>query len=770
MKRNLLFLATALFFNNMGVKSQVVDVTETYIPNAGFEECEVVATNDKGAADIHTDYSTELGTDYDAQGWQLVSVLKSANGGAISYADDLHVQYSKWNVAGDQGPAAGPQGTVGNKGLCFAGNASVVYRQSEPITLPAGSYKLTVNVWARNGETSNPKPTQQVVNDKTGFMPESGESDDALIPAVRKSLQFKSNDWDTEVLEFELTEPTTGRFQLSYGTSYFVVIDDLKLEHNGSVVTTALVKVIAKAKTLNATLNNEDLALAISDAEAFAANPTSQEDVSIQAEALYSAMGAALTASDEVVDITAAYVENPSFETGVLDPWEWGANSGYVSEPTKTESNAYIDGTKVAYFSTSGQNSISQSIAYLPAGLYILEARLNGNANLVLGTSVERKGGSDALYQRVASSVRQLEAGSHEIGIKSRSAVFGVDDFHLYYGKDEESLNSVILQHVKADAQSLLDDEQFDIVTGSERTELTEAIANDDVTTINTKANAFYKAMPTYSNFEKAKTAALLYNKEVYPYADEELLQQIETMCSMVAESASHAEMLATQLTETCSDVYVSNAYCEGVKKTDYTNNIICANATEAATGWGVKNMAIRTDKAGWKNPKTGQTDNIVYGVTQDYYRACKDQASILKQTLKDLPAGRYVLSMTAMGSNNLVVNVFFNNSPIGDMKMSGTSGGGKYGAGWNDYVIEFQKADDTDMPLQLQCKPTANYQDWYIDNFRLYLLNDESTDSVRSVEAASTAAGIRYDLSGRRVSKPAKGIYIIDGKKVVMQ
>ena len=200
-------------------------------------------------------------------------------------------------------------------------------------------------------------------------------------------------------------------------------------------------------------------------------------------------------------------------------------------------------------------------------------------------------------------------------------------------------------------------------------------------------------------------------------------------MISTEAQSATHASLLASQLAETCFDFYVSNSYCEGVERTDYTDHIVGANATTDPKGWGVKNMTVRTDKTGWTDPKTGEKDAVVYGVTTDYYRACKDEASILKQTLTGLPAGKYVLSMTAMGSNNLVINVFFNNLPIGEVKTSGTSGGGKYGAGSNDYLIPFTKSSDADMPLQLQCKPTANYQEWYIDNFRLYRLPDSTPE-----------------------------------------
>ena len=729
MKKNLLLLTTA-FTLSLGVQAQT-DVTAQYILNPGFEDCTPSESNAQGAIDLHTDYATAQGTDYNDCGWKLVEQAKSANGGAISYASGLKVQYSKWNIAGDDGPTAGPSGTTGTKGLCFCGNKSVVYQQAQAITLPAGSYTLTVNVWARNGETSNPKPTQQVVNVRTGFMPEGGKEDD-LIPAVRTSMQFASNGWDKEVLTIELTQATTGRFQLSYGSSYFVVIDDLKLEFAGGVVTTTLYNAIVKAQTLNTSLDNSTLATAIKTAQDFIANPTNQEDVATQTETLYTAMATALAATTTPVEITGAYLDNASFETGKIAPWEWGSASGTIGEPINPDSKVFIDGENVVEYTQAGSNSFSQSIAHLPAGYYIIDAKLNQKAYLKVGDNrTYLQGGDDALYLRVhPEAPYHLTEGKELTVSASASAAFRVDNFRLFYGKDEASLLARLLQDVKADAQALLAMTQFDIITGSERTALLTAIDGTDANAINTAANAFFSAQDDYSNLAKSKTAAEAYSLDLYPYADKTIYQQMQTLIATQPTSAANAKELKTQLDNLCLKFYVSNAYCEGVQGAiDCTDKIVDANATETATGWAVKNMTIRTDQTGWNDPKTGKADKVVYGVTTDYYRTSSNEASILKQTLKGLAAGKYVLSMTMMGSNNLDVNVFFNSELIGTMKAVGKVGGGKYGAGWNEYVITFEKADDTDMPLQLQCKPTANYQEWYIDNFRLYRLPDSTPE-----------------------------------------
>jgi len=49
------------------------------------------------------------------------------------------------------------------------------------------------------------------------------------------------------------------------------------------------------------------------------------------------------------------------------------------------------------------------------------------------------------------------------------------------------------------------------------------------------------------------------------------------------------------------------------------------------------------------------------------------------------------------------------------------------------------------------------------------YTVEDLNVSGIDNVPAVGTdTTGAVYDLSGRRIIKPAKGIYIINGKKVV--
>lgn len=742
MKKNFLLLAATALMTSMSAFAQMNDVTSQYIVNPGFEnstpveitECKGYGTTVLGNGySLIANYATYGGYDYTDSGWKLLAQNTNANGGVVSYGGN--VQYSKSSF--EAIPTAGPLPTSGNNCLCVCGNNSLVYQQPAEITLPAGTYRLMVRLYPYNGAYSHETPTMKIKN-QTGFVTTAGKEYFSQKLSDSKEITVNCNEWNVDVIEFELTESATGHLQVSYGTQYYLLIDDLYLEVETGVITTALKNVLEKAKALNEAMggNNPILLDVIQSSEAFIANPTNQDDVAMKVQQAYDGMAAALTDTplSAPVNLNVAYLENISFETGV-SPWTWDGQSGTVGLPINADSAPFIDGQNVVEFAQTGNNSLSQVIGHLPAGYYILDAKLNQNAKLSLGTSAaDCVGGTDALYLRVHTPVLNFEGGDLTVNVKATKA-YRVDDFRLFYSKDASQLLPIVYAKAKAEMQAILDDEQFAIITGVERQDL-EYTINMEGTNLDelmsemyAAATAFIAAKSDYKKFETAKTAAAAYSPTDYPYASGEIYAQIQALIGTVATSADNALALKEQLDYACFRYYVSNGYCEGVPNTDYTDHIVGANATEAATGWAAQNMAVRTDKTGWNNPKTGETDAVVYGVTSDYYRASANTASILKQTFKNLPAGDYVLSMTMMGSSDLPVYVFFNSELIGTMTGAGTYGGGKYGAGWNDYVFSFTKADDTDMPLQLQCKPTANYKEWYVDNFRLFKLGEQEVD-----------------------------------------
>jgi hypothetical protein len=68
---------------------------------------------------------------------------------------------------------------------------------------------------------------------------------------------------------------------------------------------------------------------------------------------------------------------------------------------------------------------------------------------------------------------------------------------------------------------------------------------------------------------------------------------------------------------------------------------------------------------------------------------------------------------------------------------------------------------------LGIRGTATAQWVVW--DNFQLkYLGSDNSTGIQEAVTSQKEQDDTVYDLSGRRVMKPSRGIYIKDGKKII--
>ena len=132
-------------------------------------------------------------------------------------------------------------------------------------------------------------------------------------------------------------------------------------------------------------------------------------------------------------------------------------------------------------------------------------------------------------------------------------------------------------------------------------------------------------------------------------------------------------------------------------------------------------------------------------------------------------------VDMVDFGSRTIMTT-----SPEGSLPVDATEGiafTGTYdnlgiGAGNNYYVVSNSKlyyvTTDVDVrPTRAFFQLTAGSGD--VKEISLAFNDDESTDIIDIASCINTSQGI-YDLSGRKVSKPAKGMYIINGKKVMIK
>lgn len=751
---------------NQSAFAQMTDVTSQYIPCPSFETCPAVQPDANGLVSVINHWNTLGGIDYSNQGWYLVEQRTSGNGAVVEYGNK--VKYTSYNS--DSKALSAPSEAAGSKALCFSGNKSVVYISNEEVTLPAGSYRLTVYVYNAYLATSS-MPSTSTIHNASGFVAKDGTE------YFSKKEKFATNAWEADVIEILLTETTTGYFQLNYGSQYYIAIDDLKLEYEQKVITTSLEAVIVKAQALNRALGgNSALLNAIGTAQAFVDNPTSQDAVAGQVEQLYDSMAAALSTATTAVNITAAYVDNASFESGDIAPWTGTARATQPSSALPVTPN--IDGESLAEFDNDVTSyRLSQSIEHLPAGNYIIDAQIGNRASLVLGTSTTAwKGGSDGLFLRGHSAVVSTDGtGSLVIGATGTNT-FSIDNFRLFYAPDAAMLKQAVLSTAQADGRAFLANATYSGVTGSERTALSQTVSNTEgdasalVTAINQAIANLVDAKSDYNKLVTAKQAAAAYTLDAYPYGARSVYETIQQLINTDATSRQNALELRDQLNAATREYYISNAYCEGVDVVDCTSSISGASATGSSipVAWRRQNMAIRTDKTAWTNPKTSESDQNVYGVTTEYYRTGKDQTAYMYQNVSGLPEGKYVLSVTFMSTATLHPEVLINGETVGTLTGVGVYGGGVYGGGWVENVISFEKANDANMELRFQSVLSANYQEWYFDNVRLYRIT--GIDDAIQAPSANKTDGVVYDIAGRRVAKPSKGLYIINGRKEIIK
>ena len=182
MKKLKLLIASCALLLGAGNASAQTDVTSTYITNPGFESC-VAETSDKG---------TGSNIDYADQGWTSTSSGAQSAGAVVAYGG---VKVN--NVAA---PASDNTGNSGNAlGISVGWSQTVTYKTAN-VTLPAGYYVLSVNVYNNNAEGT-------IFNSKFGFVA-GGTS------YLSSSPSYPYGSWVKDEVAFYLSEETEGYFQI----------------------------------------------------------------------------------------------------------------------------------------------------------------------------------------------------------------------------------------------------------------------------------------------------------------------------------------------------------------------------------------------------------------------------------------------------------------------------------------------------------------------------------------------------------------------------
>ena len=174
------------------------DVTSTYIPEAGFENC--TASSGGGAVSVS----------YTGEGWSWTHYRNNTSYGAgavLAYGTSTYVGNSGYYV-----PSASWDSETNSDNKNALGVqerwACTSYYTSQTDTLPAGTYTMVVHTY--NACTNK---SQVDVTDCIGFVPSSGDA------SYCSSVYFVPGIWSEALVTFTLDEDTPGAFRLGYGTT-----------------------------------------------------------------------------------------------------------------------------------------------------------------------------------------------------------------------------------------------------------------------------------------------------------------------------------------------------------------------------------------------------------------------------------------------------------------------------------------------------------------------------------------------------------------------
>ena len=400
--------------------------------------------------------------------------------------------------------------------------------------------------------------------------------------------------------------------------------------------------------------------------------------------------------------------------------------------------------------------TISQVIANVPAGKYQMTAqgfyRQDDDANEAAPmffandkeAQVPVKTGSEnsmtdashsftsGLYTIEPIEFTVFEDGQLTIGVKNNGNAHQWviwDNFQLTYLTSEIPAEEFkpAYEAALAAAQAALTDEAYAIVTGEEKAALEKAI--EDYTTVeetvdaykaaisalNAATNAFTSAKADYVALVNAKETVQTIDFSVYPYASQAKIAAAVAALNAEATSAADAKTKTQAIFNSARTAVESNALLEDTYgAVNYSDSIAAANADQN-TGWTSGSIGT--------NQGQGYTDGNgeVCGKYLDGGWSGSAGANIDLVREVKIPAGKYILSVTARGSVDLTEYSLSIAGQTIELPHIGADGiSGVFGNGWNDAFVVFEKENDEPATLEIKAISEATQQWVSLNRFRL--------------------------------------------------
>lgn len=336
-----------------------------------------------------------------------------------------------------------------------------------------------------------------------------------------------------------------------------------------------------------------------------------------------------------------------------------------------------------------------------------------------------------------------------------------------------------LLSNTLKTAQSALADEAYAIVSGEERTALSQAISINSTVSLQTAEayQAAIKALETATktftdakaSYETLAAAKTLTDGLNYQYATVAKKSAAERAADAVATSAADAVSKKDALLRAYRQYAESSAMMEGVDgATDMTSSIINPKADEAIDA-SVWQTVLGEGSGGSIGILDGEPWTDGNGSTSHrYFDGGNWGSTAWDVTLKQdviLPAGKYQLTAIGRSSGDVALTLFAGEKSA-EMAHIG-SVGGLFNNGWEQTSVEFEIANKSTVSIGVRGVTSLIHNWMSFSNFRLVQFPGGETgiELLQTKDEGVEDNAPIYDLSGRRLSQPQRGINIIHMK-----
>lgn len=400
---------------------------------------------------------------------------------------------------------------------------------------------------------------------------------------------------------------------------------------------------------------------------------------------------------------------------------------------------------------------------------------------------------SAGLYNNVVENVVVVD-GTLTVGVRKSEAVTNdwsiFDNFRItYYGEIEDlTVYKEAYDAALAAAQAALAAEANAVVTGEERTALDGAITDNTTieetkdgytaatTALNAATSTFTSAVAAYQALEDTKAEYESFDTAPYKYASSTKKAAIQEAIDVEATSADDATAKKDAILTAVRDYVESNAVAEEQGAEDFTDYILNPNAEDGVNSW----TTTLGDGSGGEikvlsnEPFTDAAGNS----THSYFDGGDWNASAWDVTFSQdvtLPSGEYLLSATTRASQGIANFILFGVDQEKEMPHVGNTGG-IFNRGWNDNFVVFNvHEDNTAAKIGVRGIATTQHEWMSFTRFRLVRLGDANI--INGIQTENLDNATIYSVNGQVVRTNAtttkglaKGVYVVNGKKVVVK